>query len=108
MSHRPLIFVTGLAVGDYLLWNWSLNTSHDAIALVAGLTLPPLVVAFLWLAALSAARLVASTAIRPGARRRRAAATADALEREPEPTVAAAGGDPVRASSDAPSRRMAA
>lgn len=107
MSHRPLVLATVLAVGDYLLWNWSLNTSHDAFALVAGLTLPPLAVVFLWLAALSAARLVASTAIRPGARRRRAAATADALESEGEPT-AATGEGVARTSSDSASRRMAA
>ena len=45
MSHRPLVFVSGLTVGDYLLWNWSLNSNHDVIALVSGLTLPPLALA---------------------------------------------------------------
>ena len=45
MSHRPLVFVSGLTLGDYLLWNWSLNHNHDALALVSGLTLPPLAVA---------------------------------------------------------------
>jgi hypothetical protein len=37
VSHRPLVFVSGLTVGDYLLWNWSLNGSHDVVALVSGL-----------------------------------------------------------------------
>ena len=59
MSHRPLAFVSGLTVGDYLLWNWSLNSSHDALALVSGLTLPPLAVATVWLLALSVMRLLA-------------------------------------------------
>jgi hypothetical protein len=58
VSHRPLALVSGLTVGDYLLWNWSLNGNHDVLALVAGLTLPPLTVAWLWLFALSLARLI--------------------------------------------------
>jgi hypothetical protein len=59
VSHRPLALVSGLALGDYLLWNWSLNGNHVVLALVSGLTLPPLVVAFLWLLALGLARLIA-------------------------------------------------
>jgi hypothetical protein len=59
MSHRPPVFVIGLTVGDYLLWNWSLNGNHDVLALVSGLTLPPLAVACLWLLAMSVARLLA-------------------------------------------------
>ena len=59
MSHRPLAIVTGLTIGDYLLWNWSLNANHDVLALVSGLTLPPLTIALLWLIALTAARLIA-------------------------------------------------
>jgi hypothetical protein len=59
VSHRPLAIVTGLTIGDYLLWNWSLNASHGVLALVSGLTLPPLTIAFLWLVALTAARLIA-------------------------------------------------
>ena len=59
MSLRSLVAVSGLTLGDYLLWNWSLNGNHDVIALISGLTLPPLALAFLWLLALSAARLLA-------------------------------------------------
>jgi hypothetical protein len=49
------------AAGDYLLWNWSLNGNHDVLALVSGLTLPPLAIACIWLFALSAMRLLAHT-----------------------------------------------
>jgi hypothetical protein len=61
VSLRPLVSVSGLTFGDYFLWNWSLNGNHDVIALVSGLTLPPLALAFLWLLALSFARLLART-----------------------------------------------
>jgi hypothetical protein len=73
VSHRPLVFVTGLTVGDYLLWNWSLSHNHDVLALVSGLTLPPLAVAFLWLLTMSLARLLAFSARRPAARAARTA-----------------------------------
>ena len=96
MSFRPLVFVIGLTVGDYLLWNWSLNGNHDVLALVAGLTLPPLAVACVWLAAVNAARLLTSRAVRTGARRR------DAAQERP----AAAAGD--AGAEAAPSRKMAA
>ena len=66
MSHRPLVFVTGLTVGDYLLWNWSLGGNHEVIALVSGLTLPPLVLATLWLLAMAVGRLLARSASRVG------------------------------------------
>jgi hypothetical protein len=59
VHHRPLALVSALAGGDYLLWNWSLQGNHDALALVAGLTLPPLAIALIWLLALNAARLLA-------------------------------------------------
>jgi hypothetical protein len=59
VSHRPLAIVSMLAVGDYLLWNWSLNGNHDVLALVSGLTLPPLAIACIWLFALSTMRLLA-------------------------------------------------
>ncbi len=51
-----------LAGGDYLLWNWSLQGSHDVLALVSGLTLPPLAIALIWLLALNTARLLARAA----------------------------------------------
>jgi hypothetical protein len=73
VSHRPLVFVSALTVGDYLLWNWSLNSNHDVLALVSGLTLPPLAVACLWLLALSVARLIARSTRRPAGRAGRAA-----------------------------------
>ncbi len=62
MSRRPLVFVSGLTLGDYLLWNWSLNANHEVIALVSGLTLPPLALATLSLLVLSVGRLLARTA----------------------------------------------
>jgi hypothetical protein len=101
VSHRPLVFVSGLTVGDYLLWNWSLNGSHDVLALISGLTLPPLVVVGLWLLALSGGRVIArytrrSSGRLPQARpasaeRRRAAQTSTAapLEDAPSPTGSA-------------------
>jgi hypothetical protein len=61
VSHRPLAIVSAFAAGDYLLWNWSLNGNHDVLALVSGLTLPPLAIACVWLFALSAMRLLAHT-----------------------------------------------
>lgn len=107
MSHRPLVFVSGLTVADYLLWNWSLNSNHDVLALVSGLTLPPLAVGCLWLLALTVARLVAFSARRPygragarrarrvnaatRARRQRADSGAGALEQSPASSSAASG-----------------
>jgi hypothetical protein len=84
VSHRPLAIVFGLTIGDYLLWNWSLNANHGVLALVSGLTLPPLAIACAWLLALTAARLLARTSregrrARPGARD--AAATSRARRR---------------------------
>jgi hypothetical protein len=66
--HRPLAIVSGLTIGDYLLWNWSLNGHHDVLALISGLTLPPLAIALLWLLALTLARVLASTTRRSRAR----------------------------------------
>jgi hypothetical protein len=64
VPHRLLALVSGLTFGDYLLWNWSLDGSRDVLALVSGLTLPPLAIACLWLLALSIGRLVARFAHR--------------------------------------------
>jgi hypothetical protein len=68
VSHRPLAIVSGLTIGDYLLWNWSLNGSHDVLALVSGLSLPPLAAALVWLIALTAARLLGRATGRAAAR----------------------------------------
>ena len=82
MSHRPLATVTGLTIGDYLLWNWSLNANHDVLALISGLTLPPLTIACLWLVALTTARLIARGS-RTGARGRPGAPAAQGARRRP-------------------------
>ncbi len=55
-----------LALGDYALWNWSLSANHDIIALVSGMTLIPLLIASVWLLALTGAHLLARAARRPG------------------------------------------
>jgi hypothetical protein len=68
VSRRPLVPVLGLAIGDYALWNWSLNGNHDVLALISGLTLPPLAVACVWLLALSVAELIAANLRRPSLR----------------------------------------
>src|SRR5256885_728666 len=111
VSHRPLVFVAGLTLGDYLLWNWSLSGNHDVLAMAAGLTLPPLALATLALLALSLLRVVARRArsiarLRP--RRRAAAQAAHPPPRLPASKAAsrvAEGGSP-RASSG--SRQLAA
>jgi hypothetical protein len=73
VSHRPLALVSVLALGDYMLWNWSLQGNHDVLALVSGLTLPPLVIACLWLLALTLLRLIADIGRRSRAHQRAAA-----------------------------------
>jgi hypothetical protein len=62
VSRRPSVFVLGLTVGDYLLWNWSLNNGHDVLALISGLTLPPLALVSVWVLAAGAIRLLAALA----------------------------------------------
>jgi hypothetical protein len=59
---RPLALVALLSLGDYLLWNWSLNGNHDVVALIAGVTLVPLLIALVWLLALGTASLLAAAA----------------------------------------------
>jgi len=115
VSHRPLALVSGLTVGDYLLWNWSLTNGHDVLALIAGLTLLPLGTAWVWLLTLGLARLLARSARRGSsisARRRSARALMDPLR---APTAAAdslAADEPAAASTAAssasPSRKLAA
>jgi hypothetical protein len=70
-----LAIVLLLSLVDYALWNWSLGAGHDLVALAAGLTLIPLLIALAWLVLVSATRLVgeamrrarASAATRTGA-----------------------------------------
>jgi len=107
------VFVSGLTVADYLLWNWSLNSNHDVLALVSGLTLPPLAVASLWLLSLTVARLIARSAKRPTGRvGRRTAATGRRAQRRPQHTAVA--GSPLEepaakaTASGASSRKLAA
>lgn len=117
MSHRPLIFVSGLTLADYGLWNWSLSGNHGVLELVSGLTLPPLVAALLWLLTLNVARLAIARSSRRSAMRAeniRIAANADAgRERERRP-VPRAGANPLSEPAastrptDASSRRIAA
>jgi hypothetical protein len=59
VSHRPLALVCGLTLGDYLLWNWSLGGDREVLALIAGLSLPPLLAACMLMLLLSVARLLA-------------------------------------------------
>lgn len=105
------MFVTGLTVGDYLLWNWSLNGNHDVLALVSGLTLPPLAVACLWLLAMSVARLIARSARSPAWRAMRTGRGKHTRER---PKRTAASGLPSveqptpNTPADRPSRKLAA
>ena len=127
MFHRPLAIVSGLTIGDYLLWNWSLNGHHDVLALISGLTLPPLTIALLWLLALTLARVIASTTrrsrARPAARasaalgkrrqsRRHAlhgSPAASALEQPPAPSSAApASSSTAPSSTTASSGKLAA
>ncbi len=83
MSHRPLVLVGGLTAGDYLLWNWSLNSNHEVLALVSGLTLPPLAVACVWLLALNVARLIARSTRGRAERLARRAVLRQEAAREP-------------------------
>ena len=103
--YRPLAFVFGLTLGDYVLWNWSLNANQDVLALVSGLTLPPLALACAWMIALTLIRAVGSTSRRlgrsasldqAGAARERAAADARGARTA---AAAAAAGRPDEASA---------
>ncbi len=68
MPQRPIwsLAVVGvLALSDYVLWNWSVGANHDVVALVAGMTLIPLLIALTWLVVVAVARLLAHAAQRP-------------------------------------------
>jgi hypothetical protein len=99
---RRLVVICGLALGDYLLWNWSLNANHDVLALISGLTLPPLVLAVVWLLVVSAMRgLVGFSRRTPQrGRGRRRGAGADAAPRRTDQQLAGVG-----TASDADSTR---
>jgi hypothetical protein len=107
--------VLGLTVGDYLLWNWSLNAGHEVLALASGLTLPPLVLLSLWTLALIVMRAVAALAgVSRRARSRRAARTARpasaagrARTAQARPGVTASAAGPSAGSGEG-SRRIAA
>ncbi len=101
MQHRPLALVSVLAVGDYLLWNWSLQGNHDVLALISGLTLVLLAIALIWLMALNATRLLSGAARRRGATgaRRGAARTTTAPARKPARPSRPSAGMPVGASA---------
>jgi hypothetical protein len=108
VSPRPLVFVSGLTVGDYLLWNWSLNSNHEVLALLSGLTLPPLALAAVSMLFLGVARLLARGARKPAVRRgagtpaERPAALISRGELDAEQLAART------QASDAPQRRIAA
>ncbi len=73
---RSLAVVGVLALGDYMLWNWSVGANHDVIALVAGVTLIPLLIALAWLVVVAIARFLAHVAQRSRATGSGARATA--------------------------------
>ncbi|HEX4187482.1 MAG TPA: hypothetical protein VHY83_06260 [Solirubrobacteraceae bacterium] len=104
MSYRPLAFVFGLTLGDYLLWNWSLNANHDVLALVSGLSLPPLALACAWMIALTLIRVVGGTTRRATASSRARAAARQAAEPSTAPATSAAGGSDAASASTAAQR----
>ena len=124
MTYRPLAIVSGLTLGDYLLWDWSLKHNHDVLAVVAGLTLPPIALAWLWLLMVTLVRLTARSTRRSTQRAagRRARSARAPVPETAEPAEAAGYGEEHGARADAaaapgaspastpkqPSRRIAA
>ena len=118
MTYRPLAIVSGITLGDYLLWDWSLKNNHDVLAVVAGLTLPPLVLAWLWLLAVTLVRLTARTTRRSSQRAagRRARSARAPVSETAKPGEAAGDGEQPTVEQPAipatgagrPSRRIAA
>jgi hypothetical protein len=53
-----MALVAALTGADFLLWNWSLGANNAVLAVIAGLTLPPLVAAATLMLVLSAARAI--------------------------------------------------
>ncbi|HEY7830447.1 MAG TPA: hypothetical protein VIC06_07785 [Solirubrobacteraceae bacterium] len=87
-----MALVSVLAAGDYLLWNWSLQGNHDVLALVSGLTLPPVAIALMWLLGLNAARLLARVARAPK-QQSRSTQSPQRMAQQPQPGQSQAGGD---------------
>ena len=120
MTYRPLAIVSGITLGDYLLWDWSLKNNHDVLAVVAGLTLPPIALAWLWLLMVTLVRLTArstrrSTQRAAGRRARSARAPlperaepADASGYGEQPAAPTAPGASPASTPKQPSRRIAA
>lgn len=111
MSHRAFALVSALTAGDFLLWNWSLSGGRVVVALVSGLTLPPLCAACLLLLAVNAARLaslltrrsaIAVISQRTGAHERAALRSSRAMSSSPIPLNES--GAPVSAATPRPSR----
>ncbi len=65
MSYVPLGIFAALAGGDYGLWKWSLAGNHQVLAVVFGLALPVLALAFAWLLVLNLWRLLSELSYRP-------------------------------------------
>jgi hypothetical protein len=117
VTYRPLAIVSGLTLGDYLLWDWSLKNNHDVLAVVAGLTLPPIALAWLWLLMVTVVRLTARTTRRSSGRTatRRARSARAPLPHTAEPADVAGYGEehsgPAATpapTAEQPSRRIAA
>jgi hypothetical protein len=118
VPYRPLALISALTAGDFLLWNWSLSGGRVVLALLSGLTLPPLCAACVLLLAVNAARLAslitrrsatAVTAQRTGAHGR--AALRSSREMSSSPIPLDEGGAPVSAAtarSSRPARKLAA
>jgi hypothetical protein len=117
---RPLALVSALTLGDYLLWDWSLNHNHDVLAVIAGLTLPPIALAWLWLLMVTIVRLTARTTRRSSqraatgrARSERAplsetSAPAEVAGQGEQPAAPATPAAAPTATAEQPSRRIAA
>lgn len=107
MLRRPLLLVVALTLADYLLWRWSLSTGLDAVALVAGVTLPVLIVALGWIAARGLLRSLMLRSPRP---RERGSAPAGAGSAGPRTALRPSEGAPAHAARPAEqdSRKLAA
>jgi hypothetical protein len=108
VSSRPLVFVSGLTIGDYFLWSWSLNSNHEVIALISGLTLPPLALVLIWLLASAAGRVIARLGRRSGAEQGLVAPRASRGARARRATAAASAEESTHSNPSTPSRKIAA